>query len=140
MAVFLISGSCIRVWKKASVRLSLAKLEDVVDNRNWCVIFDCHAVEALEIAEESKFAIIFLDEESWGSPGGTGWAEAASSMNPKTGLSDWHSVRESVDVVVDLRHGGADWWIVRDIGNVDRKMLNRKRVARRKDKDRIAEA
>ncbi|OWZ52392.1 hypothetical protein C368_05441 [Cryptococcus neoformans 125.91] len=53
---------------------------------------------------------------------------------------DWHSVRENVDVVVDLRHGGADWWIVRDIGNVDRKMLNRKRVARRKDKDRIAEA
>lgn len=43
-------------------------------------------------------------------------------------------------MVVDLRHGGADWWIVRDIGNVDRKMLNRKRVARRKDKDRIAEA
>lgn len=80
MAVFLISGSCIRVWKKASVRSSLAKLEDVVDNRNWCVIFDCHAVEALEIAEESKFAIIFLDEESWGSPGRTGWAEAASSM------------------------------------------------------------
>lgn len=42
-----------------------------------CSIFDCNAVEAMKIAEESEFAIVLFDnfdKESWGSPGRTGWA------------------------------------------------------------------
>ncbi|OWZ60727.1 hypothetical protein AYX15_07002 [Cryptococcus neoformans] len=55
-------------------------LKDVVNNRNQCVIFDHHTVEAPEITEESKFAIIFLDKECWGSLRRTGWTEMASGM------------------------------------------------------------
>ena len=58
---------------------TLGLVKELLDKRQWVLVFDSSFIKLLIVLYRSQFPILFLYKEERGSHGGLGWSDSSSA-------------------------------------------------------------